>query len=425
MKTRYILLSGFLFGTAIALLMTINMPSALVVYAQVEPTPQRTLTPPASQASISLPFATHLQNEIVYDNFVMADNASGLVLSRGFGRGEYLSEVFAVTLTDVAPVLDVGLIFELNQETYNNDAVKISLRGSVDGETWGDWQEQDHFHFDMVGMYSHLVSFDKATRYVQFRIVWDATQITQPIIINLAKINLISAGETPPNVIADNRRSASMGQSVSLPSSAPQPVVSRTGWGCPVGQNSPDWSPEYTNITHFIVHHTVSANSGLDWSAHVRSIWNYHTNSLGWGDIGYNYLIDPDGVIYEGRAGGDGSIGAHFSCMNSRTMGIALIGTFTSVSPSNAAMNSLKNLLAWKATTLNINPQTINYHNPSALNMWTISGHRDGNTSSYGCPGGTSCPGDVLYGLLPSVRADVVQLIVTPTPTRTPTPTIT
>jgi hypothetical protein len=430
MKTRLLLISGLLFGMMCAVLMTIHIPSYAVAYAQadVDITPERTLTPSAPLSQISQPFSADVQNETLYDEFVSADNPDGLVLLAGKNlQQEYLSAPFVVPLTNVAPVLDVALVFELTQETYNNDAVKIAIRGSVDGEAWGEWQIQDHFHFDVVGMYSHLVSFDKTTRYVQFRIVWDETQLTEPITMTLVKINFISAGETPPNVIADIQRSASMGQSISLPNSAPQPVVSRTGWGCPVGQNAPDWSPQYTNITHFIVHHTVSANSGLDWAAHVRSIWNYHTNSLGWGDIGYNYLIDPNGVIYEGRAGGDGSIGAHFSCMNSRTMGIALIGTFTSVNPSNAAMNSLKNLLAWKATTLNINPQTISYHNPSALNMWTISGHRDGNTSAFGCPGGTSCPGDVLYGLLPSVRADVVQLMVTstPTPTRTPTPTIT
>ncbi len=244
----------------------------------------------------------------------------------------------------------------------------------------------------------------------------------------LAKLSFISAGATPSSVSAQIQQSAASGQIISMPNSAPQPVVSRTAWGCPEGQNASQWSPQYTTVTHFIVHHTATPNNDADWAARVRSIWNYHTNTLGWGDIGYNYLIDPNGVIYEGRAGGDRSIGAHFSCMNSKTMGIALIGTFSSVNPSNNAMNSLKNLLAWKATTLNIDPDGWGYHNPSALTMWNISGHRDGNSSANGCPSGTTCPGDVLYNLLPNIRADVaVQIIptATPTPTRTPTPTIT
>ncbi len=407
----------------LTLWMLINIPTDNIAYAQVDVTPVRTLTPSAPMPQVRLPFEADVQNQMVYEDF-----DGGLILSGGFGTGEYVSEPYEVTLPHVAPVLDVGLIFEITQETYNNDAVKIALRGSVDGITWTDWQTQDHFHFDVVGMYSHLVSFDKSTHYIQFRIVWDKPMLTEPIIFALAKLSFISAGETPSEVMATIQRSASDGQIISRPNSAPQPVVSRTDWGCPEGQNASQWAPEYTTVTHFIVHHTVSENSGLDWAAHVRSIWNYHTNSLGWGDIGYNYLIDPNGVIYEGRAGGDGSIGAHFSCMNSKTMGIALIGTFTSVSPSNNALNSLKNLLAWKATTLNIDPDGWGYHNPSALTMWNISGHRDGNTSPNGCPGGTSCPGDVLYNLLPNIRADVAFLIIptaTPTPTLTLTPTIT
>ena len=407
----------------LTLTMLIHIPTNNIAYAQVNATPVRTLTPSAPMSGVSLPFEADVQNQMVYDDF-----GGELILSGGVGQGEYLSAPYEVTLSHIAPVLDVGLIFELTQETYNNDAVKIALRGSGDGITWTEWQIQDHFHFDMVGMYSHLVRFDKATRYIQFRIMWDKSMLTEPIIFALAKLTFISAGETPPSVIAQIQRGASEGQVISIPNSAPQPVVSRTGWGCPEGQNASQWAPEYTTVTHFIIHHTVSENSGLDWAAHVRSIWNYHTNSLGWGDIGYNYLIDPNGVIYEGRAGGDGSIGAHFSCMNSKTMGIALIGTFTSVSPTNHALNSLKNLLAWKATTLNIDPDGWGYHNPSALTMWNISGHRDGNTSPNGCPGGTSCPGDVLYNLLPNIRSDVAFLIIptaTPTPTLTLTPTIT
>ena len=118
-------------------------------------------------------------------------------------------------------------------------------------------------------------------------------------------------------------------------------VVSRTSWGCPDGQGS-GWTPQYTTVTHLIVHHSATANTSSDWAATVRSIWNFHTNDRGWGDVGYNYLIDPNGVIYEGRAGGDNVIGAHFSCQNGGTMGVCMLGTFTSVSPTAAALSSLQ-----------------------------------------------------------------------------------
>lgn len=414
-----------------AFLLTINSQSDALAHAQANFVTTRTLTATAPMVDISRPFSVDIQQQTIQYDF------APLILSAGDNPNRvFISTPFTVSLTRVAPVLDVGLIVHVAQTTYDENAVDVALRGSVDGETWTDWQIIDHFHVDAVGLYAHLFSFDQSTRYIQLGIFWDETAISQSITFSSATISLISAGETPPSAIADIQARASSGQTIMLPNSAPQPVVSRTGWGCPDGQNAPLWSPQYTTITHFIVHHTATPNTDTDWAARVRSIWHYHTNTLGWGDIGYNYLIDPNGVIYEGRAGGDGSIGAHFSCMNSKTMGIALIGTFTSVNPSNNALNSLKNLLAWKATILNINPTGWGYHNPSALTMWNISGHRDGNSSIYGCPSGTTCPGDVLYHLLPSIRNDVANLIVptltptptstnTPTPTRTPTPTIT
>ena len=124
------------------------------------------------------------------------------------------------------------------------------------------------------------------------------------------------------------------------------PVYLSDEWGCPEGESSPQWTPQYTKVTHAVVHHTAGANSVPDWDAEVRSIWHLHTFDNGWGDIGYNYLIDPNGVIYEGRAGGDGAIGAHFSCRNTNTVGIALLGTYIDVMPTSAALASLENLLA-------------------------------------------------------------------------------
>ena len=188
-------------------------------------------------------------------------------------------------------------------------------------------------------------------------------------------------------------------------------VVSRTSWGCPDGQGS-GWTPQYTAVTHLIVHHSATANTSSDWAATVRSIWNFHTNDRGWGDVGYNYLIDPNGVIYEGRAGGDNVIGAHFSCQNGGTMGVCMLGTFTSVSPTPAALTSLKRLLAWKAGQRGIDPLGSAYHPGTRLTLPRISGHRHGNPAvpDYACTT-TSCPGDNLYAQLQAIRTDVANLV--------------
>jgi len=196
------------------------------------------------------------------------------------------------------------------------------------------------------------------------------------------------------------------------------PVVSRVEWGCPDGESAPLWPPSYSVVTHAVVHHTAGANDLTDWAAEVRNIWYFHTFTNGWGDIGYNYLIDPNGVIYEGRAGGSGAIGAHFSCRNTNTVGIALLGTYSTVAPTNAALASLEKLLADLCRLDAIDPTAMLYHAPSQLMLPTILGHRDGNPSAVTCTHGTECPGDVLYSMLPAIRTDVAAILSAPPPRR-------
>ena len=202
-----------------------------------------------------------------------------------------------------------------------------------------------------------------------------------------------------------------------LKPAATQSIISRIDWGCPDGESSPMWTPAYTVVTHAVVHHTAGANDLTNWAAEVRNIWYFHTFTNGWGDIGYNFLIDPNGVIYEGRAGGNGAIGAHFSCRNTNTVGIALLGTFSNMPPSNAALASLEKMLDEICKRNSIDPTAVLYHPPTQLVLPTILGHRDGNPSTQTCTR-TECPGDVLYSMLPLIRSDVAALINVPAPTR-------
>lgn len=189
---------------------------------------------------------------------------------------------------------------------------------------------------------------------------------------------------------------------------------SREDWRCPEGEGS-QWSPGYTTVTHAVVHHTAGSNSVANWEDEVRNIWQFHTFGNGWGDIGYNFLIDPNGVVYEGRAGGLGAIGAHFSCRNTNTVGVALLGTFTSGLPTAAALDSLRKLLAELTLRQRIDPTGFALHVPSQLNTPTIIGHRDGNPSPLTCTR-TECPGEAFYATLPALRTDVAATRVTPQP---------
>ncbi len=140
---------------------------------------------------------------------------------------------------------------------------------------------------------------------------------------------------------------------------AEPPIVTRAPSGAPT-RPTVRAPPSYGVVRCAFVHHTVNANTytRAQAPALVRGIYYYHTQVNGWRDIGYNFLIDRFGTIYEGRYGGvtKAVIGAQVLGFNSMSTGVALIGTFDSVAPSPAALASLERLLAWKLDLSHLDP---------------------------------------------------------------------
>ncbi|MBX9601935.1 MAG: N-acetylmuramoyl-L-alanine amidase [Bryobacteraceae bacterium] len=199
---------------------------------------------------------------------------------------------------------------------------------------------------------------------------------------------------------------------VKLAASSPA-IVPRSAWGCTPEACPLREQPVRTTVTHLVVHHTAGANSSADWAAVVRSIWQLHTQGNGWNDIGYNFLIDPNGVAYEGR--GDGILGAHFSAVNTGTMGVALMGTFSNTPPTPAALATLTQLLAWQAERWRLDAASMSVHAASGLMLNTISGHRDAGLSPR-ASGTTECPGNTVHALLERLRREVPPLVEDPCP---------
>ncbi len=185
--------------------------------------------------------------------------------------------------------------------------------------------------------------------------------------------------------------------SKSLTCPCPQPtVMTRSDW-CPAGNCPENSNPTTTIATHLIIHHSAGVNTSSDWPAVVRGIWNYHVNTLGWNDVGYNWLVDAEGNLYEGR--GKDEQGAHFCGTNSATAGICMLGTFTDVAPQAASIETLKRMLAWYSCTDDIDPLGVSNHSGSGLNLNNISGHRDGCS--------TECPGNTFYPSIADLRMTV------------------
>lgn len=166
---------------------------------------------------------------------------------------------------------------------------------------------------------------------------------------------------------------------------------------------------EHAPVTHLIIHHTVTANGDADWAAIVRAIWAYHTRQNGWRDIGYNYLIDPNGFIYEGHAGGDDVVGIHASAANKGSMGVGLLGTFSKppngAQPPQPMLEAIVNLLSWKADQRGINIFESSRTLPNVpWGLPHLMGHRDVN-------GTTECPGDQAHLLIPWLRDQIGERI--------------
>jgi len=189
------------------------------------------------------------------------------------------------------------------------------------------------------------------------------------------------------------------------------PIITRAGWHA--DESIRRGAPFYADGVHLaIVHHTVNSNSytKAQSASIVRAIELYHVKSNGWNDIGYNFLVDKYGQIFEGRYGGMTKpvVGAHAQGFNTGSVGIAVIGDYGSTAITPAARAALVSLLAWKLDLAHVDPLSsvvrISAGNPRyppgrALTLKAISGHRDVYP--------TSCPGASLYSQLPSIRTAV------------------
>ncbi len=190
-------------------------------------------------------------------------------------------------------------------------------------------------------------------------------------------------------------------------------ILSRASWGA--DERIRRGRPTYADAVRFaVVHHTAGSNfySRAQSPAIVRSIQRYHVLANGWDDIGYNFLIDKYGQIFEGRYGGVERtvVGAHAQGFNTGSSGIALIGTYEGNAPSPAARTALTRLLAWRLDVAHVDPlsqftwrSSGNPRYPAGreIQLRTISGHRD--------TGYTTCPGSRLYGELPALTRSVSQ----------------
>lgn len=244
-----------------------------------------------------------------------------------------------------------------------------------------------------------------------------------------AKLHLVNV-DGSAEADRGGRTAAPLALTASLPLATPNlsagagqpPIIARKAWAR--GMAAPKVTPEYGAVEMAFVHHTENPNGYTAGAvpAMLRAIYVFHRYVNGWNDIGYNFVIDLYGRVFEARAGGidEPVVGAQAGGYNLFSTGIAVLGTFSSVPISKAARDALEKLLAWKLSlhgvpaqgrvTVKVNPAGASYSRFPAnarVSLPRIAGHRDGDA--------TECPGNVLYGELPAIRAGVQRLAPNPT----------
>jgi hypothetical protein len=278
---------------------------------------------------------------------------------------------------------------------------EVTVSFSADGETFGPAFQVEH---DEVGMHRRngetYGSILPAAGAITARVTSDR---------QLGRLTILALTEGGTSVATTEVPGGQAGAQA-----AAAEVVSRAGWNADEKlrfdrKGKELWPPEFHTVQKLVVHHTAGANgdAGEAAKATIRSIYYYHAVTQGWGDIGYNFLVDAAGIVYKGRhshapgstadtltgenAAGQGVTSGHAFGYNSGTVGVAMLGTYSTVDAPQATKDALKNFLVAKATAHGLDPAKVALYtspvNGTQAAFENVPGHREVPNNATDCPG--------------------------------------
>ena len=384
--------------TGLALLMTFTAPPAVAAGTvrpaapvPAAPAPAAPVTPAAPARAAVTPTVTSIP----------ADTAvSAMSVPQDVPSGDSV-------LASVAP--RTAATFQLVGATWTSmkGAVTIQVK-TLTGGTWSGWSTLD----------PEQAQDDKSSRSATEPVyTGDSTGVELRAVgaAGSSVSGLAAMTVTSPVVPADSHL-ATVSAQTAVSSGVPQPnIISRAAWGADESLRS--WNgadcaiPKIdSTVKGAVIHHTAGSNTytEAESASIVRGIYAYHVQGNGWCDIGYNFLIDQYGEIFEGRYGGITLPvhGAHATSWNTDTVGVSFMMNSNTMVPTAASMSSAEALLAWKLGN--------SYRTP---NGWTnlvgaaipvMFGHRDVMQ--------TDCPGTNLYARIQELRDTSTALIGTRSP---------
>ena len=332
----------------------------------------------------------------------------------------------------------VGVTWE-HGDALDPSQIRVELRTATDG-TWSGWKKLD---YDVDGPNADTAEGKRSRPGTMEALVGHVDQVQVQMTITGAevpadmKLAVIAPGQAPmiqaraaidtadldpaadeagavdaplPTATQPGRGSASSGEEQVALSAAsivtPKPqIYSRAQWGADERVRE-QTSPGYAEVHGGFVHHTVNANdyTAAEVPGILRSIYAYHVKSRGWRDIGYNFLIDKFGRIWEGRYGGVDRpvVGAHTENYNDYGFGVSAIGNFETAKPTDAMIQAEGALFAWKLSLHGVSAAATNVKIGARTFASSIMGHRDTKA--------TACPGKYLYARIPDIRTLAASL---------------
>jgi hypothetical protein len=270
------------------------------------------------------------------------------------------------------------------------EGLHFEARVSDDGVNWSPWSHlhPDGHALDDTAVRGHAFPWLAPGRYVQVRAAIQEHAGLQEITV------------TVRDTASDEFRTLNVLDSELIDGL----VIPRSAWGADERLRHTDqditkplvWAPSHAPTEKIVIHHTDTTTEFDDPAALVRAVYYYHAISLGWGDVGYNYMIDWLGNVYEGRFGGPGVIGGHALRFNRGSIGIAFLGSFMQAGPGPAEIDALKRLIQLRASHIDVT---------KASTFAFLEGVP--NLAGHGDLMATSCPGDSLYRQLPEIRGAI------------------
>lgn len=343
--------------------------------------------PALAQTNIGAIKAGSITSNFVSANAGIVNTQSISTLTLTKANGSYVPTREYIADPVKAPFKFNALGSEWQQNLPAGTKSSLALRTSFTGTDWSDWVTVENIDTaitlkDPSNMAGELVTGEG--NYYQYKVTLLTTNAKVTPTLKNVKITYINSEQPATQTLEPQTVST-------LPDLK---IYSRAEWGA--DPSLLNWDPEYwtsdntitsnassATVNKIVVHHTAGTNNIPDPKASVRAVYYYHSVTRGWGDVGYNYLIDPYGNVYEGRAGGNGVIGAHVYGYNYGSVGVSMMGTFSDVLPTAKAQAALSKIMAYKSAQ----------NNPKNT-LLTVYGHRD--------LGQTQCPGNAFYPVLKS-----------------------